>query len=147
MIESASSTEWMVTMCGWFNAAMPVLAPESLAALRIAGRGIRQGFQRDLALQPEIARPVDLAHSTDAEHGHDLVRLQSGPSVERHGTDSATAPLRPRKNAQKWAALASSHLTAVAADASDGWYPFQADVSDARDLPYLIDAAVSGARR
>ena len=24
MIESASSTEWMVTMCGWFNAAMPV---------------------------------------------------------------------------------------------------------------------------
>ena len=68
MIESASSTEWMVTMCGWFNAAMPVLAPESLAALRIAGRGIRQGFQRDLALQPEMARPVDLAHSTEAQY-------------------------------------------------------------------------------
>jgi hypothetical protein len=44
------------------------LAPESLAALRIAGRGIRQGFQRDLALQPEMARPVDLAHSTEAQY-------------------------------------------------------------------------------
>ncbi len=49
-------------------------ARESLAAIGIGRGDFRQNFQGDLALQPEIARAVDFAHSSDAEHRRDFVR-------------------------------------------------------------------------
>jgi hypothetical protein len=38
----------------------------------------RQHFDRDLAIQPRIARPIHLAHSTGADDAHDHVRNQNG---------------------------------------------------------------------
>jgi hypothetical protein len=48
---------------------------------RFLGRaaGGRQDLDCDLAVQPGVARAVDLAHPARAEQGHDLVRAQPLP--------------------------------------------------------------------
>ena len=61
------------------------LACEPLAALRIRGGDIGQDLQRDLALEPRITRPIDLAHSADAKQRHDFVRTKPGARAKRHG--------------------------------------------------------------
>jgi hypothetical protein len=50
----------------------PGLAPQARARV-IAARGRADGLDRDLALQPRIARPVDLAHAAGSERREDLV--------------------------------------------------------------------------
>ena len=49
-------------------------ACEACHAIGILGHGRRQDLEGDLASQPRVARPVDLAHPTGAERRQDLVR-------------------------------------------------------------------------
>ena len=46
-----------------------------------------QDLDRDLAAQPRVARPVDLAHPARAERGEDLVRPEPCSGGERHELD------------------------------------------------------------
>ena len=41
--------------------------------VRVAGERIRQDFQRDIAIQLRIARPIHLAHAAFANEGSDFV--------------------------------------------------------------------------
>ena len=54
------------------------LAVEPRRALRIRGERVRQHFQRDVALQPRIARAIHLSHAAFADEGGDLVSLEAG---------------------------------------------------------------------
>ena len=54
------------------------LAREARQAVGIGGDGRRQQLERDVALQPSIARAVDLAHAAAAQRRDDLVRADPG---------------------------------------------------------------------
>ena len=54
----------------------PRLALEPLAELGVGGQCCRQDLDRDGAIEPRVARPIDLAHPAGAEQRHDLVRSQ-----------------------------------------------------------------------
>jgi hypothetical protein len=43
-----------------------------------------QDLNRDFSAQPEIARPIDLAHAPGADEREDLVRAQAGAGSQRH---------------------------------------------------------------
>ena len=46
----------------------------------------RQHLDRDVAVQPRIVRPVDLAHPAGAEQAHDFVGTKSRAGTNRHGS-------------------------------------------------------------
>src|ERR1035438_7305127 len=48
-------------------------SPKTVA---IAGKRLRQDFQRDLTTESRVARPVHLSHSTRAEWRNDFVRTK-----------------------------------------------------------------------
>jgi flagellar biosynthesis regulator FlbT len=50
----------------------------------IAGKKIRQDFDRDVALELGVAGAIDLAHATRAQGAQDFVRSESSASGERH---------------------------------------------------------------
>jgi hypothetical protein len=54
------------------------LAREARQPLRIGGKRLWQDLDRDVAIQPRVARPIDLAHATSADWGEDLVRAEAG---------------------------------------------------------------------
>jgi hypothetical protein len=56
-------------------------ALETGEAIRIAGEGVRQDLQRDLAIQLGIARAVHLAHAAGPEGGENLVRAEAGAGL------------------------------------------------------------------
>ena len=53
-------------------------SPEACKAFRIARDRRGQHFQRDVAVELGVARPVDLAHTPDADGADDLIRTESG---------------------------------------------------------------------
>ena len=57
-------------------------ALETGEAIRIAGEGVRQDLQRDVAIQLGIARAIHLAHAAGAEGGEDFVRAEARAGVE-----------------------------------------------------------------
>ena len=57
------------------------LALESRDAIGIGGEEFGQNLDRDVAVQPRIARPIHLAHAACAEGGNDLVRAESRAAV------------------------------------------------------------------
>ena len=57
-------------------------AVEARKPLRIAGEGLWQNLDRDLALQLRVARAIDLAHATGAERGQDFVRAEARAGCE-----------------------------------------------------------------
>ena len=59
------------------------LAREARQAIRIARDGLWQDFQRDLAIQPCIARAVDLAHAAGPEERDDFVGTKPGAGSQR----------------------------------------------------------------
>jgi hypothetical protein len=63
------------------------LAPEARQPFRVAGELGRQGLDRHVPAEFAVVRPVDLAHSSRAQHAEDAVRPQL-PSRQR--------PARPR---------------------------------------------------
>ena len=50
----------------------------------IAGPERRQHLDRDIAVEPRIARPVDVAHASGAEGGEDLVRTETASGHNTH---------------------------------------------------------------
>ena len=60
-------------------------AIEALAELRIGRERVRQDLDRDRAIEPRVARPVDLAHAAGAEGRDDLVRAEARAGGEGQG--------------------------------------------------------------
>src|SRR5216117_1906326 len=61
---------------------------EAKAQLRVAAELRRQYFHRHRAIEPRVARAVDLAHSAGADGRDDLVRPQPIPRDESHSRTS-----------------------------------------------------------
>jgi hypothetical protein len=59
-------------------------ALESLAQKRIAGEVGRKDLHRNGALEPRVARSLDLSHAAGTERRFYLVRAKSGSGGERH---------------------------------------------------------------
>ena len=57
---------------------------EASEAIRIKGERVREDLERNIAIQLEIARAIDLAHPAGAEGGEDLVRTESRASGKSH---------------------------------------------------------------
>ena len=73
-------------MFGWESAATVLrLALEAAHAAR-GSDAVRLGqdLERDVAVEPRVARAVDLAHAARAEGRDDLVRAEAGPLRETH---------------------------------------------------------------
>ncbi len=68
---------------------------EASARLYIAGGGEREHFERDGAIEPNIARTIHLAHAAGAERLEDLVRTEPPVRFERLAA-SAFAPVDPK---------------------------------------------------
>ena len=56
-------------------------AGEAPEPIRIGGEGFRQDLQRDVAIEPRVARAVDLAHSTGAKRSKDFIRANASAGV------------------------------------------------------------------
>ena len=52
---------------------LPLEAPRNSG---VGGERRRQNLDRDVAIEPRVARPVDFAHPARAERRHDLVRAE-----------------------------------------------------------------------
>jgi hypothetical protein len=53
-------------------------------AIRVAGKGVRENFQRDITPELCIAPSIHFAHSADPKGGEDLVRAEAGAGAEDH---------------------------------------------------------------
>ena len=53
-------------------------------AVGVVGEAVGEDLDRDVAVEPRVARPVDLAHSAGAERRQDLVGAEAGSGSERH---------------------------------------------------------------
>jgi hypothetical protein len=60
------------------------LALESRARVGVAGNVRRQQLDGDAAIEPRVARPVDVAHATRADRCDDLVRPKPSARFEVH---------------------------------------------------------------
>jgi hypothetical protein len=54
-------------------------ALETRHALGVCGEALRQDFERDVATQLRVARPIHLAHAARAERGENLIGTELGP--------------------------------------------------------------------
>ena len=63
------------------------LTLETGDAIRITCEGFRQDLQRDLAIQLNIARAIDLAHSARPKGGENLVRAEARPIGQGHESE------------------------------------------------------------
>src|SRR5262245_11643380 len=57
---------------------------ESRASIRIGRDAWRQHFDRDVATESRVARPIDLAHSSRANDAQDFVGTQSSATFQGH---------------------------------------------------------------
>ena len=57
------------------------LALEARDAVGIGRESIREKFQRDIAVEPRIARAIHLAHAARAESRHELIRAHDAPDL------------------------------------------------------------------
>jgi hypothetical protein len=102
-------------MFGWFSEASNCAsrlkrARRSGSAANSSGR---KDLQRDIAIEPRIARAI-LAHPARADEGDDLVGAESSPRGKRHGLLSERARiigrLQVRRNCRRAAWLARQEL-------------------------------------
>ena len=63
-------------------------AREPGQAIGIAGEGVRQDLQRDVAIQLRVVCAIHLAHATCAEGGANLIRADTGGNLKEHGRAS-----------------------------------------------------------
>ncbi len=70
-------------------------ALEARNPFRIAGKGRGQDLYRDIAFQQRVARSINLAHATGAEHGFDFVGTEARSALERHCCGFYTLRLKP----------------------------------------------------
>jgi catechol 2,3-dioxygenase-like lactoylglutathione lyase family enzyme len=66
------------------------LALKSRNAIGIEGKQLRQNFDRDVAIQPRIARAIHLAHSAGTYQRQDFVRAETSTRSQSH---DALSPL------------------------------------------------------
>ena len=59
------------------------LALEARERVRVGGHGRRHDLDGDVAFEPRVARPVDLAHAAGADGGQNLVRTETGTGSKR----------------------------------------------------------------
>ena len=70
-------------MCGWFSAATARASRSKRSRdSRIVGDVRRQDLDRDRAVEPRVARLVDLAHAAGAERRHDFVGAEPAAGGE-----------------------------------------------------------------
>ena len=68
-------------MCGWLKRGDRArLAVEALAQRRVGGELRGQDLDRDRAIEPRVARLVDLAHAAGADGGVDAIRTKGVPA-------------------------------------------------------------------
>ena len=110
---SCSPTSNSAQMCGWLS--------EEMARASISNRARRSGrsaefrvqhLDRDEAIQPRIARPVDLTHPADADQRQEFVRAVPGSRGRRH-VDLRMAMKTPSntEGSPKTSALSATYLT------------------------------------
>jgi hypothetical protein len=59
-------------------------ACEAGQAIGIAGEGVRQDLQRDVAIQLRVVCAIHLTHAASAESGEDLVRAETFGNLKEH---------------------------------------------------------------
>ena len=59
-------------------------ALEPREPLGVVGEQLRQDLDRDVAIQPGVARAIDLAHPAGAKGGEDFVRAEASPGGQGH---------------------------------------------------------------
>src|SRR2546427_4990212 len=64
---------WMVERCDG-----PCLMLKARAAIGIGHRSVGKNFERNVALEPSVARAIDLAHATAAEQRQNFVSAEAG---------------------------------------------------------------------
>ncbi len=57
---------------------------EANEAVRISGEELGEDLDGDVAIEPGVARAIDLAHAAGAERSNDGVRPEAGPCREGH---------------------------------------------------------------
>ena len=73
----------MPAMLGWFSEASTSASRWKRASRSwISGQRWRQDLDRDLAFEPGVGRPIDLAHAAFADLGGDLVDAEAGAGSE-----------------------------------------------------------------
>jgi len=60
------------------------LALEARQPLRIRRKEIRQDLDRDVALEPRVAGPIDLAHAASADGSENFVRAETSADAQGH---------------------------------------------------------------
>jgi hypothetical protein len=60
------------------------LTLEARQSIGVVGEEIGQDFQRDVAIEPHIARAIHVAHAARANQGRCLVGAESGARRKRH---------------------------------------------------------------
>ena len=73
------------------------LALEACEPPRIRGKELGENLQRDIALQPPVARAIHLAHSSRADGGQNSVRTEPGSGFDGH--EVASHYMAPGPNA------------------------------------------------
>ena len=81
------------------------LALEARPPLGIRGQQIRQDLDRDVAIELDVARAIDLAHSAFADLGLDPVMTEKGTD---HGRVRLSATARPRRSSRENAGRAEA---------------------------------------
>src|SRR6266566_7889544 len=104
---------------------------EPTQSLRVLGNPVRQDLDRDVAPEPRIARPVDLAHSAGAQRRNHFVRTETRPGGYRHpavnrGSGIRDLGARAVTGADKLAALDATESARAASLLTD-----HADLPDA----------------
>ena len=67
------------------------LAFEPREAIGVVGDGRQEHFERDIAMELPVVRPVDFAHPSASQVGADLVRAKGSADGENHGVSELCA--------------------------------------------------------
>ena len=79
----------------------PGFAFEARETIRIAGEGVGQNLDGDVAAEPRIARAIDFAHPAGAQGGLDVIRAEAGAGAEQHRL-SEDRIIRPMQSCSKF---------------------------------------------
>ena len=61
----------------------------------VGGEALREDLDRDVAVEPRVARPVDLPHPARAERRQDLVGSEARAGRKRHSLPLTIRELEP----------------------------------------------------
>ena len=79
------------------------LLPEAFARALVREKIAPEDLERDVPLEPRVARPVDLPHSARTQRREDFVRTQPGTGRQGHGSNAFVQliPKRPARGSGK----------------------------------------------